>query len=153
MDVKTLQLLFCSQPSKMRKRSLTNCTEIVIWHYAGISPIKSVMWPILASLIGQFQRRVKFYTGILFISLGPVLSRKNASNIFNHLNATRQSSFWREKKSLERNDPVAVKFRTKERERMAQLDASAKIKDARKGEGERGGGEKWWKSSEVERTK
>ena len=43
-------------------------------------PIKSVTWPVLAYLIGQFQCRAKLYAGILFIGSGPacyypVLSR------------------------------------------------------------------------------
>ena len=33
-----------------------------IWLYGGMWPIKSVMWPFLASLIGHFLHRVKFYT-------------------------------------------------------------------------------------------
>ena len=50
--------------------------ELVIWIqslkvfqskislYAGIQPIKSVMWPFLACLIGLFWHRIKIYAGI-----------------------------------------------------------------------------------------
>ena len=41
--------------------------------FAGIQPIKSVTWPFLASLIGQFQGRVNFFVVILFIGSGPCL--------------------------------------------------------------------------------
>ena len=37
----------------------------------GIGPIKSVMRPILASQIGQFQSRDEFYAAIFFTGSGP----------------------------------------------------------------------------------
>ena len=43
-----------------------------IWLNTWILPIKSVLLPILAFLIGQSQRRVKFYAAI-FIGPGPGL--------------------------------------------------------------------------------
>ena len=42
-----------------------------IWLYARIRPIISIMWSILASLIGQFHRRVKSYAWIFLIGSGP----------------------------------------------------------------------------------
>ena len=52
-------------------RMIFICDSGFIYHgHAGIWPIKSVMLSILASLIGQYQRRVKFYAWF-FIGSGP----------------------------------------------------------------------------------
>ena len=51
-------------PFPINKIPAKNLTPSQHW------PTKSVMWTILASLIGQFQHWLKFYAGIYFYSIG-----------------------------------------------------------------------------------